>query len=216
MNRRQRLGVALPAFIAFAVGLLTLFSLLMGGNPELYGFMEQPAVTAELVALPAAALVRLTALAIAFTVLIGLANLLYVHLERLARRRFYSLILLLSFAATMGWYMVSRGDTALLEAVQVPIESSLAALLFLSLMHGGATVLKRRQDGWGFLFAAVMLTVLLATLPLAELAPLRPWREWLMTVPVSAGARAMLIGIALATVTAGLRALLGQDRSYRG
>ena len=58
--------------------------------------------------------------------------------------------------------------------------------------------------------------MLLTTLPLAELAPLRPWREWLMTVPVSAGARAMLIGIALATVTAGLRALLGQDRSYRG
>ena len=37
-----------------------------------------------------------------------------------------------------------------------------------------------------------------------------------MTVPVSAGARGMLLGIALATVVTGLRVLLGQDRSYRG
>ena len=37
-----------------------------------------------------------------------------------------------------------------------------------------------------------------------------------MRIPVSAGARAMLLGIALGMVVAGVRVVLGQDRSYRG
>lgn len=216
MSRGQRLGVALAAVIAFAVGMTALFSLLLGDNPELYGFIANAETVASLVALPAAALVRLVTITIAFTVIIGMSNLLYVHLGRLARRRLYSLVLLLSFAGTIYWHAANRGDTSLLEAVQAPIESSLAALLFLSLVYGGATVLRKRRDGWSLLFIAVMLTVLLGTLPLAHLAPLRQWSDWLMTVPVSAGARGMLLGIALATVVTGLRVLLGQDRSYRG
>lgn len=216
MSRGQRLGVALAAVIAFAVGMTALFSLLLGDNPELYGFIANAETVAALVALPASVLVRLVTITIAFTVIIGMSNLLYVHLGRLARRRFYSLVLILSFAGTIYWYAANRGDASLLEAVQVPIESSLASLLFLSLVYGGATVLRKRRDGWSLLFIAVMLAVLLGTLPLANLAPLRQWSNWLMTVPVSAGARGMLLGIALATVVTGLRVLLGQDRSYRG
>ena len=215
MNRRQRLGIALPAFIAFTVGILTLLSLLLGNNAELYGLLENAEATASLVALPAAVFLRLAAITIAFTMIIGVFNLLYVHLGRVLRRKLYSLVLLASFGGTLYWYSVN-GDASLLEAVQLPIESSLAALLFLSLVSGGATVLQKRRNGWGFLFVAVMLIVLLGAVPLVELAPLREWRDWLMNVPVSAGARAMLLGIALATVVAGVRAVLGQDRSYRG
>jgi hypothetical protein len=40
-------------------------------------------------------------------------------------------------------------------------------------------------------------------------------RDWLLAVPVSAGARGILLGIALATVVTGVRVLIGQDRSYR-
>ena len=35
-----------------------------------------------------------------------------------------------------------------------------------------------------------------------------------MTVPVNAGASGILLGIALATVVAGVRVLIGQDRTY--
>ena len=216
MGRGQRLGVALAAVIAFAVGMMTLFSLLLGNHPELYGFIANAEATARLAALPASVFVRLATITIAFTVVIGMFNLLYVHLGRLVRRQFYSIVLLLSFAVTIYWHVANRGDTSLLEAVQVPIESSLAALLSLSLVYGGATVLRKRPNGWGLLFIAVMLAVLLGTLPLDDLAPLRQWSDWLMAVPVSAGARAMLLGIALGTVVAGVRVLLGQDRSYRG
>ena len=216
MGRGQRIGIALAAVIAFAVGMTTLFSLLLGNHPELYGSIPNAEAISILAALPASLFVRLATITIAFTIVIGMFNLLYIHLRRLMRRQFYSIVLLLSFAVTVYWHVTSGGDPSLLAAVQLPIESSLAALVCVSLVYGGAAVLRKRADGWGVLFVAVMLIALLGALPLDDLAPLRQWKDWLMTAPVSAGARAMLLGIALGTVVAGVRVLLGQDRSYRG
>lgn len=217
MSRGQRLGAALTSLIAFAVGLLTLFSLLLGNNPELYnGFGDGADAFAGLVGLPATIFVRLVTITIAVTIFIGIFNLLRVHVGRLGRGALYSLVLLLSFAGTIAWYVINNGDTTLLESVQVPIESSLAGLLFLSLVYGGARVLKIRPNRWSILFVVVMLIVLLGTLPLASIDPIRQVSEWLMTVPVSGGARGILLGIALATVVTGIRVLVGQDRSYRG
>ena len=36
MSRTQRIGIAFSAFVAFAVGVITLLSLLLGDHPELY------------------------------------------------------------------------------------------------------------------------------------------------------------------------------------
>ena len=189
---------------------------LLGDHPELYGNLAGAENWAGLLALPAAVLLRLVALTVAVTIVIGIANLLHVHVGRGLRRQFYSIVMLASFAFTIYWYLTRGGDTTLLAAVQVPIESTLAALLFLSMVQGGARILKKRADIWGLLFLTVMVIVLLGTLPLPSLAPLREWSDWLMDIPVSAGARAILLGIALATVVAGVRITLGQDRSYRG
>ena len=211
-----RAGVGLSVFVAFALGLTAMLSLLLGDNPALFGDQPGSEELARRLALPGDVLLRLVAIVIALSIVIGIANLLFVHIGRLARGKFYSAILLASFSFTIYWHLVNQGDTSLLEAVQVPIESALAALLFLSLALGGARVLQKRADVWGLLFVAIVLIVLLGSLPLAELAPLKSWSDWLMAIPVNAGARAILLGIALGTVVAGLRALLGQDRSYRG
>lgn len=204
------------AVVAFAVGVTVMLSLLLGDNPTLLGNMPGRDELARQIALPADVLLRLVVILVALSIVIGIANLLFVHVSRLAKGKFYSAVLLASFGFTIYWYVTRQGDTSLLEAVQLPIESALAALLFLSLALGGARVLDKRRDIWGLLFVAVVVVVLLASLPLAELAPLRGWSDWLMRVPVSAGARAMLLGIALGMVVAGVRALLGQDRAYRG
>ncbi len=219
MGRGQRLGAALTSLIALVVGVLTLLSLLLGNNPELYqGFGSASGASnlATLIGLPAAIFVRLVAITIAVTIIIGIVNLVRVHLGRLVKGTIYSLVLLLSFVGTLVWYVLRNGDTSLLEAVQVPIESSLAGLLFLSLVYGGARVVQVRPNRWSVLFVAVMVIVLLGTLPLATINPIRQVSEWLMTVPVSGGARGILLGIALATVVTGIRVLVGQDRSYRG
>ena len=214
MGRGSRAGMS--AFVAFIVGVVTILSLLLGDNPALFG--EQPGSDelARRLALPGDVLLRLVVIVVALSIVIGIANLLFVHIGRLARRKWTSAVLLASFGFTIYWYVTRRGDTSLLEAVQVPIESSLAALLFLSLALGGARVIQKRADIWSLLFVVVVLVVLLGSLPLAELAPLSTWSDWLMAVPVSAGARALLLGLALGAVVAGVRALLGQDRSYRG
>lgn len=217
MGRGQRFGAAFTSLIALAVGLLTLFSLLLGNNPELYeGFGDGADTLAGLIGLPATIFVRLVTITVAITIFIGIFNLLRVHVGRLGRGALYSLVLLLSFGGTIVYYVTSNGDTILLEAVQVPIESSLAGLIFLSLVYGGARILKVRPNRWSVLFVIVMLIVLLGTLPLASINPIRELSQWLMTVPVSGGARGILLGIALATVVTGIRVLVGQDRSYRG
>lgn len=216
MSRTQRLGIAFSAFIAFAVGLATTLSLLLGGRPELLGELAGAPDFAQMMTLPAAIMTRLVAIASAIAIVIGIANLLYVHVNRVLRGAFFSIVMIASFALTIWWYWSKQGDTSLLAAVQVPIESALAALLFLSMVQGGARVLKKRGDVWGMLFVTVLVIVLLGSLPIESLAPLRAWSDWLMEIPVSAGARAILLGIALGAVVTGVRVLLGQDRSYRG
>ena len=211
-----RIGIFISAFIAFAFGLVTLLSLLLGGDASLFGDSAGALILADMLALPAAVLSRLVAIFAGFALIIGIGNLLLTHGGRALRGAFYSIVLLLSFAGTIAWYMVQPGDATLLEAVQVPIESALAALLFVSLLRGGARILSKRADIWGVVFVAALLIVLLGTLPLPALAPLREWSDWLLAVPVSAGARAILLGIALGTVVTGVRVLLGQDRAYRG
>jgi len=211
-----RAGAFFSALVAFAVGVTVMLSLLLGDNPALFGDQPGSDELARRIALPADVLLRLVVIFLALSVVIGIANLLFVHVSRLTSGKFYSAVLLASFSFTIFWYVTRQGDTSLLEAVQLPIESALAALLFLSLVHGGSRVMRKRRDIWGLLFVAVVLVVLLASLPLAELAPLRAWNDWLMRVPVSAGARALLLGIALGMVVTGVRVVLGQDRAYRG
>ncbi len=216
MGPDGRVGVGMSVFVAFVVGVVAILSLLLGDNPALFGAQPGSEELARLIALPGDVLLRLVAIVITVSIVVGIANLLFVHIGRVARGKFYSAVLLASFAFTIYWYVTTKGDTSLLEAVQVPIESALAALLFLSLAHGGSRVIQKRADVWGLLFVAVVLVVLLGSLPLADLALVKAWSDWLMAVPVSAGARAILLGIALGTVVAGVRALLGQDRSFRG
>lgn len=203
---RARLGAALVTAIAIGFGLWTLAGLLAGGDAGLFsaataGFLQIVVITA------------------AFAVLIGILNLLLVHLGRLFSRQrsaLYSLVLLLSFALVVGAYIVRRElSMVLLETVQVSVESALAGLLLFALVYGAYRLMRRRVSVWGVLFVAVILIVLIGALPLPGLQAMSDLSGWLFAVPVSAGARGILLGIALATVVAGVRVLIGQDRSYR-
>lgn len=224
----RRLIAFLSAVIVIVFGLVTLVGLLVGDDLGFLSiFVEQFAVR-DLTSL----FLQLVAVTVAVTVVIGLVNLVVVHLGRMFRLRRgwpYSLVLLVSFFAVVGLTLAERAGLAqpapgepaytaiLLDSVEVSIESSLAALLLFSLVYGAYRLMRKRVSWTNLLFTLVLLVVLLGALPLpgAGISLLAQIRDWLMAVPVTAGARGLLLGIALATVVAGVRVLVGQDRSYR-
>jgi hypothetical protein len=124
--------------------------------------------------------------------------------------------LILSFFLVIGTYGLQRSTSLLLlDTAQVSIESALAGLLLFALVYGAAGVMHRRGVWSGGLFVLVVLIILIGALPLRATSVFTTLRDWLMNVPVNAGARGILLGIALATLIAGVRVLIGQDRSFR-
>lgn len=100
----------------------------------------------------------------------------------------------------------------------MPIESSLMALLSVILAYACIRLLRRRANPFSIIFVATVLLVLLATGPLFgyNLPGLQELRSWIALVPAAAGARGILLGVALGTITAGLRIIMGTDRPYGG
>jgi hypothetical protein len=164
-------------------------------------------------------LVRLVVVVIAFTLIIGVFNLLSVNAVRVVRgltlgARINSIALVTSFFLGLTMYLFMPENNVLLEDVQVQIESALAALICFALVYG-AFRLMRNGVSWGRLvFLVGMLIVLIGAVPLQELEPLQQVTDWLTNVPLSAGARGILLGIALATLVTGVRVIIGQDRTY--
>ncbi|MBK8024560.1 MAG: hypothetical protein IPK19_24810 [Chloroflexi bacterium] len=165
-------------------------------------------------------LLQIAVITVAMAILMGVLNLIGVHGQRLVQRRrgwYYSLALLAAFFIVIALWLSGQNESnrLLLDTVQVSIEASLGALVFFALVFGAYRLMRRRVTVSGMLFTVVVIIVLVGALPLASVAPVAAVRDWLLTVPASAGARGLLIGIALATVVTGVRVLTGQERSLR-
>lgn len=198
-----RLLALLATVIALTTGLVTVFGLVSGAFPLLTNLLLQFAV-----------------ITVGLAILIGIINLLSVHIRRIAGRQrgwVYSFALVASALVVIGLWLAGaeRENRLVLEAVQVSIESSLAALVLFALVYGAYRLMRQRVTWHAVVFTAALLIMLLGALPLAEAGLLTQVRAWLLAVPVSAGARGILLGIALATIVAGIRVLIGQERSYR-
>ncbi len=179
--------------------------------------------------------IRFVTIVGAFAALLGAFNLIRVHVRKLSSRTrgsFYSAITLLGFVGVIvvhvldraGVLRVAQPDPAnpiplvsliVLDTVQVTIESALGGLLFFTLVYAAYRMLRRNVSFWNMLFIAALLVVLIGYIPLTYLNFLVPIRDWLLQVPVSAGTRGLLLGVAIGSVAVGVRVLLGQDRSFR-
>jgi hypothetical protein len=223
------LKVAAGSLVIF-VGFSTFLGLLLGkfpyAIPETFFGIPIPYIggaTGELQTDGLALIfIRIAVVTVALTIIIGVLNLLVVHMVRFRKRdssitaRLNSLALLGAFVAAMIASLAQRQEISdfLLENVQVPIESALAGLLFFSLVYGAIRFLRNRVTPAGLLFVLTVQIVLIGALPIAGLGLLAQVTDWLMQIPVTAGARGILLGIALATLVTGLRVLIGQDRTY--
>lgn len=217
--RLPRLGVISSTVIVLIVSMTTLFGLLFGditisSNIPVLGNTVMP--TGQI----AQVLLRVAVITLAFGIIIGVVNLVLTNAGRIVRgqtvtARLSSIVVIVSFVAGLVVPSINaEWGNILLEDVQTTIESSLAGLLFFALVYGAFRILRHKVTWTGILFVLTIEIVLLGALPISAFAPIRGFTDWLMTVPVNAGARGILLGIALATLVTGLRVLIGQDRSY--
>lgn len=158
---------------------------------------------------------------------VGLVNMVSAHWRKLVQQEsgwVYSAVLILSFLVTLTLALIFKPDNPVTQFIfqtfLLPIEGSLVALLSVTLLVAGFRLLQRRRDTFSLLFLGTALIVLLGTGPWfaasgSALNQIVGWaRNWLAQVPAAAGARGILLGVALGAVATGLRILLGSDRPY--
>ncbi|OGN73670.1 MAG: hypothetical protein A2X25_15030 [Chloroflexi bacterium GWB2_49_20] len=162
----------------------------------------------------------------AIMVFIGVLNLLSINNSRIQTKQkggFYSLILVISLLITLILGLLFKPGHPVMNfifySVQLPVERSLMALLAVTLLLASIHLLRRQPNLFSVIFLVTTLLILLGTAPLPfGVLPffsdiLRPF---VAQVLAAAGARGILLGIALATLTTGLRVLFGVDRPYGG
>lgn len=160
-------------------------------------------------------------------VLVGIGNLFSVHLAKLRARKkgaIYSLVLLFFMVISLlisGTAGLEPLKPLLLDGILVPVEVSLMAVLSVTLIVAAVRMLRVRAGLATVLFLATGFVVLagiglrsfFGPIPLlGDLAQ----SQLVTSVLALGGARGILLGVALGTLTTGLRILLGVDRPYGG
>ncbi|HUN22489.1 MAG TPA: hypothetical protein PK299_05070 [Anaerolineales bacterium] len=129
-------------------------------------------------------------------------------------------------AVTNPFITAQKAFTGTFQYLQLQIEAWLSALLAIFLLSAGLRWLRKNPSLASFLFILASIVFLLGLVQLnlpdlpAALMPLvtlpTVLRQWLMDVPVLAAVRGIWLGLALASLTLGVRVLLGVDRPYGG
>jgi len=161
-------------------------------------------------------------------VLVGIINLVSVQMEKVRKQQkggMYGALMVLALIVTFGLGLVFGPDHALMriavDAVIVPVEASLLAILAVTLIYASIRLLRRRTDLMSVIFLVTFVLFLIAVTPSVLSA-----NPYVLTIQNSiqgfvgmisrGGARGLLIGVALGTLLTGIRVLFGIDRPYGG
>jgi hypothetical protein len=205
---RNLLRAPISTLVAMATGAALLLSFFFTGLEE-----QRTLILGWVILLAAVALI------------LGLANLVIVHFHKIqaGEGRVVSFVLITALLVTFTITLL-QGSTGIIPAwlfnyVQVPMESSLMALLAVTLTLAAARALQQRSDLMSVVFIGILLILLAGSAPLFGLEI--PWFTRSLAPyfgrVLSAGAmRGLLIGVGLGTLATGLRVLLGIDRPYGG
>ncbi|MCK5317459.1 MAG: hypothetical protein KAJ55_06065 [Anaerolineales bacterium] len=158
---------------------------------------------------------------------IGLFNLFLVHWTKVSEQGTgwkYSALLIITFMVTLILGLAFGPDSRVVQflfnSIQLPVETSLIALLAITLSLAGFRLVAQRRDLISLVFVGTALLVLIGSGPgilstenlfFGFFAGLR---NWLVQVVASGGARGILLGVALGSIVTGLRVLLAVDRPY--
>lgn len=161
----------------------------------------------------------------AFALILGALNLIKVNVEKIRRKQSgwgYGVVLLITFTVTVisGLFWGMEPETVfgfIFRNLFVPLDATMFSLLAFFIASASYRAFRARTTEAALLLIAAVL-VMLGRVPLGSYI----WREfpvlanWIMAFPNMAGQRAIMIGIALGTVSISLRIILGIERSYLG
>ena len=163
----------------------------------------------------------------AVAVFMGLINLVVVHWNKISTQSKgwgYSAILVVFLLEMLIIGLIFGPDHNLVllffTHIQLPIEISLMAILAVVLVVAGFQLIRRRRDLLSMVFIGSALIVLVGTLPWLiggesiVVRVLGEMRAWLTQVWAVAGARGILLGVALGAAATGLRVIMAADRPY--
>jgi len=157
-------------------------------------------------------------------ILVGIFNLAAVQMEKFRARQkggMYGILLVLSLVVTFGLGLIFGPENPYMrltvEAIIIPVEASLMAILAVTLIYASIRLLRRRVDVMSVIFLVVALVFLFLMMP-TPFGPIPGDRAMIDFLGMFSrgGARGLLIGIALGTLLTGLRVLFGVDRPYGG
>jgi hypothetical protein len=211
----------LPTVISIAFGVLVLAGYLFGykadGSLSLLGELQL-------------LILNIAVILAGFAVLVGICNLLLVHTKKIRNKQKgvgYSALLIVSLVVTfvlglLGHYNPTAASlySGAFKFIQLPIETSLMAILVVTLTYASIRLLRRHLNLLSVIFMVTAWLILVGMAPWPFLGDV-PFlsdivRPILSQVPAAAGARGILLGVALGTLTTGLRILIGSDRPYGG
>ena len=162
--------------------------------------------------------VRWAIIVAAFAMVLGFFNVLIVHLNKILQFKqgwFYSIFLVLTMMIVLILGLIEglQGSltSRIFQYVLFPLQATIFSLL--AFFVASAAYRAFRLRSWeSALLVITGVIVLLGQVPLW--GALTTFKEWILGVPSMAGARGILLGVALGTVATGLRVLLGIDRPY--
>jgi hypothetical protein len=157
----------------------------------------------------------------AFALLLGILNLLSVHGRRIGAGepgRGYSAVLVIALLITLAIGVALPASTTLawvFSYLYYPLQSTMGALLAFFVVSAAYRTFKLRSMQ-ALILLVTSLVVLLAQLPFSGgISPYLPIvRDWIMAIPVTAGVRGIILGVALGTIATSLRILLAVDHPY--
>jgi hypothetical protein len=204
-----RLILILNLVLAFSVGVVTLLGFFTRGK------------LADL----AGTLAQWVGVLVAFALLVGLANLVRVHVTRVVRRGEgwpYSLLLVGSALAVLAAGLVSGGPGSEPVAwafrwIYQPLGAAVFSLLAFFLTTALFRALRVRSPEAIVLLASALIVIVVqeaASFGGQPLDFMGEVRRWIFDYPVLAGMRAVILGVAFGAIGISLRVLLGFDRPY--
>lgn len=169
---------------------------------------------------------------VAFTYVLGMANVFDLHWRRVSRGggdALYSIVLLATLVgmAGLGIFHDHQSDTSpfiwLYNTVYDPLAASMFSLLAFFITSAAYRAFRARSTEAVLLLSAAIL-VMLGQVPVgAALWGPESWlggfpgvKDWIMDVPNLAGKRAILMGAALGAISTGIRVILGLERAHLG